>query len=303
MANRDISLTPSVPVSGSGSKSIGFNWGKNQTRAKKTVTYSISSQDGTSLNTMVVEQDFTPLSNVAHEGVSSQTIESPTLEREVTFNGIANGKYLSVTAPSSSAFTSVTCKVQATQQASEQTIGVNIRQPVKVDAFEGGLSSYIYTLYIKVAANAAGGTYSFTVNTSDSATSQIISQGYTLNINARSGADVGIITNSVAVSNGITRPQITFDVSYSNTGSTTVTFSDTHVTADVYIEGSVVSSIPEESQLLEPVEVGASDSLPQSYTIDLTGVGIDIERISNIKMTLQSSNISGKKEYNIPYNS
>lgn len=303
MASRDISLTPSGPVSGSGSKSIGFNWGKNQTRTKKTVTYSISPQEGsTGLNTMVVEQDYTPLSNTI-VGSATQTITSPTSLQRVTFNGIANGKYLKVTAPTNSSSTFTTsCKVMD----NEQSITVNSTLPIAVTAFEGGSSSYTYTLFIDVATNAAGGTYSFTVSTSDSETSQIESTGFTLNINTRIGADVGIIANSsddVVVSNGITRPQITFEVLYSNSGSTAVTFSDTRVTADVYVDGSVVSSISDENQLLEQVEVGASDSLTQSYTIDLTGVGIDIERISQVVMTLQSSNISETKEYTIPYNS
>lgn len=299
MANRDISLTPSGPVSGSGSKSIGFNWGKNQTRAKRIVTYNISSQDGTGLNTMVVEQDYTPLSNTI-VGSATQTITSPTSQQQVTFNGLANGKYLKVTAPTDTSSTFTTsCKIQADQQS----ITVNSRQPIGVNAFEGGSSSYTYTLFIDVAANAVGGTYPFTVSTSDSETSQIVDTGFTLNINTRIGADAGIVTDDVVISNGITHPQITFDVLYSNSGSTAVTFSDTRVTADVYIGEEVVSSIPEANQLLEEVTVPAGESSTPSYTIDLTGVGIDIERISQVVMTLQSSNISETKEYTIPYNS
>ncbi len=175
-----VKLYPNRTTEGQGTNQIEFEWGKNTTRRNQTKTYFVS-EGG--LNRLYVTQQYVALKN-EYNGASSRSISPTSSTQTVTFSGKANGKYLKIVKGVSTV--TVACTVGA------QSIGETATQ---ISTYEGGSDEYTYNITLTVPANAAEGSQSVTVTTSDSAsfpTASSISKNFTLTITSEEIEDVAI---------------------------------------------------------------------------------------------------------------
>ena len=167
----DKTLTPTGTVSGTGTKTIGFDWGKNQGRAQVTKEYIVTSNDNgvTVNNKLIVHQQFTPLAvNETSSTTATIAYEATGAARTITFSGEANGKQLRVIGTPATTFTGYT--------ATEYSAGPNNGAPVStsyanVSNFEGGSTFYDFDMVIPVPDRQQEGTYTVTASTMDDAQS------------------------------------------------------------------------------------------------------------------------------------
>lgn len=175
-----VKLYPNRTTEGQGTNQIEFEWGKNTTRRNQTKAYFVS-EGG--LNRLYVTQQYVALKN-EYNGASSRSISPTSSTQTVTFSGKANGKYLKIVKGVSTV--TVACTVGA------QSIGETATQ---ISTYEGGSDEYTYNITLTVPANAAEGSQSVTVTTSDSAsfpTASSISKNFTLTITSEEIEDVAI---------------------------------------------------------------------------------------------------------------
>lgn len=234
MAN--IELPFSGSVSGSGSNQLEFGWGKNQTRSERTRSYSITSQNGTPLNRLIVTQTFSPLHN-NYIGTNNKTIAPSETGQTVTFQGDANGKYLMIASGLFQGDT-VTCSVGSQAITDSATL---------VNDFEGGTYKYTYDISWTIPANATEASRIIDIKTMDSPEDSGITVRYELNVTSGivelesvtvspSTLNIGIggsysYNNATVVVNSSSRNQLSYTVSPQNASIKSVVWesSDTDV--------------------------------------------------------------------------
>ena len=151
---RDITLNKTGSVTGSGTKTIGFGWGANTSRAGISRIYTVPGGS----NRLLVSQQYAALSNVV-VGSASQSVVLNGSTQTVTFTGRANGKYLKYTVGNG-----LTASLTESSGGSAHSIGTSYTQ---VSNFLGGSQMYDYTLSVSVPASTSDGSYNVTVSTAD----------------------------------------------------------------------------------------------------------------------------------------
>ncbi len=297
MAN--ITLHKNSSTSGSGSNTIKFDWGKNQTRSDISRTYR--STDG--VNKLVVRQTYSAL---AHNAIGQTEIQTASSDspQTFTFRGEANGKYLMI---SSGTFHEDTVQCTVGNQAITSTATL-------VSAFEGGTSKYTYTISWTVPANAAEAVRIIDIKTMDSAQGQGISVRYQLSVTSETVAlesvtvtpstlDIGIgnsyrYNNSTVYVNSSSRNQLTYALSPSNATIKSVVWESSNTNVATVSSSGLVTGVSEGTATItcrvtdnsDPANI-ESDSCSIRVYAEGTITGDSIKDITSIT-TSSSHNIT-----------
>lgn len=241
---KDITLSKSGSVNGSGTKSIGFDWGRNTSRSAISRIYTVEGGK----NRLFVSQSYAALNNVK-DGVNSKSVVSGDTDKQVTFNGKANGRYLRYSVSGS-----ISATVSESSGSSSVAVGTAY---AAVNNFLGGTQMYGYSITVTVPHNTDEGDYSVTVDTSDSDSpaSANMSVTYTVNVTESAISVTGV---------DITESNLVIGVGSS------YKYNDATITVDSNSRNQLHYTVSPENASIRTVEWISSN--PEVATVDQNGL-------------------------------
>jgi len=283
-------------ASGSGQQSLTVNWGANPSRSSsRSRTYSVNG----GLNTLTVTQVKSDALAVTSSQASKNTT-SGSSSKTVTFEGYANGKYISYSTSLSGGVT-----VSSAKEYSGGTTGSGFSTNWKqVDSFLGGTSKYKFNVTLNIPANAPVSTSQFTVYTNDVTTSAGKSKAFTLRITESTVAveDVTVTPSSVAINVGSNYNDygLEADVSPSTATNKDITWSSDNtgkvlVNSDGWLRGVSATSSPVSVWAISDDDPSIKDDCKVSVynpgSISLTDNTSVASSATSASMTITLSNI------------